>query len=381
MDKKNPVTILENAYIIASEEIKKDNGESFLLALSKKRQEWLFTVGNKVESLKAVVTALTTSLVKKIEDPKQDVRYHKDELKGGYSGRTYDTKYVTPFFKKKFRRLAMKESGWLTRSIEQPHAFTLDFPGKIRDKEVKESFLQILNDIEKHKASPQKYLICLFILLLQRTAVSPTKLTHIFSSEKLTIDIIIKSLNSHFFQKYSVSGASRLPVIAIYSIYEVLMKDVRRYQGKKLKSIRSHISPDMRARGIGDIEIIDENNEYFEGIEIKHNIPIDPIIIRDAYEKFKDTPIVRYYLLTTAEPNVKDGEEKKVKTEIEKIKREHGCEVIVNGIIQSLRYYLRLLPDPKKFIKRYTKNLTIEFSKTTEIKKEHILKWEKLLRE
>jgi len=159
------------------------------------------------------------------------------------------------------------------------------------------------------------------------------------------------------------------------------MKDVRRYQGKKLKSIRSHISPDMRARGIGDIEVIDENNEYFEGIEIKHNIPIDPIIIRDAYEKFKDTPIVRYYLLTTAEPNVKDGEEKKVKTEIEKIKREHGCEVIVNGIIQSLRYYLRLLPDPKKFIKRYTKNLTIEFSKTTEIKKEHILKWEKLLRE
>ena len=159
------------------------------------------------------------------------------------------------------------------------------------------------------------------------------------------------------------------------------MKGVRRYRGKKLKSIRSHISPDMRARGIGDIEIINETNEYFEGVEIKHNIPIDPIIIRDAYEKFKDTPIVRYYLLTTAEPNVKAEEERKVKTEIEKIKKEHSCEVIVNGIIPSLRYYLRLLPEPRKFIKRYTRNLAIEFSKSTEIKKEHIIAWEKLLRE
>jgi len=55
----------------------------------------------------------------------------------------------------------MKESGWLTRSIEQAHKFDLEFPGKIRDKLVKESFLQIINDIEENNASPKKFsLIC-----------------------------------------------------------------------------------------------------------------------------------------------------------------------------------------------------------------------------
>ena len=171
MNTKDYNSILEESYNKAIHEIKKDEGKSYLLKLNKKQRDWLLKISEKSESLKAIVTALVTSLVKKIEDPKQDIRYHKHELKGGYSARTLDTNYVTPFFKKYFRRLSMKESGWLTRSIEQPQPFTLRFKGKIRDKEVKDSFLHIIDNLETNKANPEYYLISLFILLIKETSL------------------------------------------------------------------------------------------------------------------------------------------------------------------------------------------------------------------
>lgn len=157
--------ILEKFYKIAINEIKRDDGEIFLKKLNDNQRNWLFRIISNAESFKAIVTVLTTSLVKKIESPKQDTRYHKNELRGGYSGRTFDTKFITPFFKRYFPRFSMKESGWLTRSIEQPHPFTVKFPGKIRNKEVKQAFLQILNDIEENKSDPENYLTAFFILL------------------------------------------------------------------------------------------------------------------------------------------------------------------------------------------------------------------------
>jgi len=373
-------TILSNAFSEAEKEIKKDGGKKYLNKLNASQKEWLVKVVGKSESLKAVVTALTTCFVKKIEDPKQDIRYHKYELKNGYSGRTLDTSYITPFFKSHFRRLAMKESGWLTRSIEQPHPFTKNFPGRIRDKEVKTAFLDIVDDIETKKADSQTYLISLFILLIKSTSIEQTRMDIIKIEKGITIGSIVDALKIHFFNKYSVSGASRLPVVALYSIYQILIKDISRFENKKLLPLRSHISPDARARGVGDLEVVDEKGEYFEAVEIKHGIPIDSVMIQDAYDKFKVTPIKRYYLLTTAEPNIKQGEEDKILEVVEEIRNKHGCEVIVNGLIHSLKYYLRLLNEPSKFIDNYTKNLEIEFSKTTEIKKEQIIKWKELLK-
>ncbi len=378
---KDSTQILEHTYRQATEEITKDDGKSFLNTLNKEQKEWLITIADKCESLKAVVTTLATSLTKKIENPKQDVRCHKNELEGGYSGRVFDTNYITPFFKRKFRRLSMQESGWLTRSIEQAHAFTLDFPGKIRDKNVKQSFLQILNDIEENKANPRKYLIGLFILLIQQTASTQVKVKLAISGETVTIESIIKCLKSHFSGRYDVRGASLLPVIAIYSIYQILTSNVTRYQDKKLQPLRSHLAPDARSRAIGDIEVTGGNGKYFEAVEIKHNIPINSAIIEDTYQKFKDTPITRYYFLTTAEPNIESGEEDEVRARIAEIRKEHGCEIIVNGIIPSLKYYLRLLPNPVNFIERYTGNLQLEFSKTTEIKKQHLAEWERIIKE
>lgn len=381
---KHTNQILEKFYKVAIKEIKRDNGEIFLKKLNNNQRNWFFRIISNAESFKAIVTVLATSLVKKIESPNQDIRYHKNELRDGYSGRTFDTKFITPFFKKYFPRFSMKESGWLTRSIEQPHHFTVKFPGKIRNKEVKQAFLQILNDIEENKANPENYLIALFILLAREiirsnSLLSKHKLN--FQKKNLTINLIIENLKEHFFTKYKNAGASRLPVIAIYSIYEILLGDIVRYKGKKLLPLKSHVASDIKAKEIGDVEIIDgKRKSIFEGVEIKHGIPIDFLIVRDAYEKIKDIPIERYYILTTAEPNIKKGEGKKVLRLVNEIRKNHGCEIVVNGLIPSIRYYLRLVQNLDEFMDRYSKNIKIEASVSTVIKLEHLEKWNEIIK-
>ena len=116
----NVRAILEDAYLIA------ESAPNTHSELSVPQQKWVETIVEKAESQKAVLAVLITSLVKKIETPTQDVRYHKKKLPNGYSGRSFDTSYVTPFIREKFQRFAMKGgSGWLTRSLEQVHAYTL----------------------------------------------------------------------------------------------------------------------------------------------------------------------------------------------------------------------------------------------------------------
>lgn len=70
------------------------------------------------ETQKGAMTVIATGLIYKYYYPEQDVRYHKASMKKGYSGRSFDTKYVTPFLAHEGFP-SMAESGWLTRSLEQ----------------------------------------------------------------------------------------------------------------------------------------------------------------------------------------------------------------------------------------------------------------------
>lgn len=370
-------SILENAYQRAESSRDTDFG------LSSNQRIWVETILKKAESQKAVVAVLITSLVKKIETPTQDVRYHKTGLPNGYSGRGFDTQHVTPFIAEKFPRFEMKGgSGWLTRSLEQAHPFTLEFPGKIRDRLVKEAFLYILNDIEENCANPEKYLHAVFaslIALMERAnRIVREKPIVDFTSQKeiVTIENIMDLLKNHFSTRYEITGASRLPVLAVYSAYEMFM-GTERYHGKTLSPLKSHTTSDIKSGGIGDIEVLDETENFFEAVEIKHNIPISPTLVRDAYQKFSQTSVRRYYLLTTAEPDVDDVDE--VNQWVRQIHMQHGREVIVNGILPSLKYYLRLLSNPKLFLDCYTKNLQVDFQMNTDIKEVHVRYWADLL--
>ena len=365
-------SVLEDTYQLAA------STNSPYSDLSESQERWVNAIIEKSESYRGILTVLITSLVKKIETSTQDVRNHLKELPNGYSGRGLDTDHITPFMKEKFRRFAMAESGWLTHTLRHHHPYTLEYPGQIRNENVKKAFLLILNDIEEHEADPKKYLQSIFSALITLMEESQRRfefLKEAQHTETVTIEKIVDLLRHHFSHNYGVAGASRLPVLAVYSAYEMLM-EIERYEDKTLSPLKSHTAADTKSHGIGDIEVLSGNN-FFEAVEIKHNIPISLGLVEDAYQKFAQTPVSRYYLLTTAEPNVEDIDS--VNDLVSEIHRQHGCEVIVNGILPSLKYYLRLLSSPQLFLEVYSRNLQLDFQQKAEIKETHLRYWEILL--
>ncbi|MCI6381069.1 MAG: DNA cytosine methyltransferase [Fusobacterium mortiferum] len=372
MGEITPAQFLENTYKKALSLVDVEPKD-----LTLKQFGWVQSVVEKEETLKGVYSVLVSSLTYKCLNPEQDVRYHKVELENGYSGRSFDTKYVTPFLKSKKFFGAMKESGWLTRSLEQAHPFDLDFPGKIKDKVVKDAFLQILNDVEVNKASAESYLVNIFRLsIIEKSKKTVTLVNPVESESTLNIEQIITYLEKHFNYKYSTRGASILPVIAFYSIYECLIDEIGRFKNKKLDKLASHTSCDRSSKATGDIVIRDKStNDLYEVIEIKFDIVPNKIMINDAYEKFKTEPIQRYYVLSTVHAD--EEEQLKIDEEIIKIREEHGCQVIVNGVFPSLKYYLRLLENTDKFMDRYINNL----QENPELDFEHKIAWNRVLEE
>ena len=317
------------------------------------------------ESNKGIVTVLTTLLTHKVVEPTQDIRYHQAGMNGGFAGRSIDQSYVTPFMKK-VSFPAMAESGWLTRSLEQPTPYTQDYSGKITPVAVKKAFLDIIDSVQMQGVSAESVLLYFFICLVKRRDSMNVELA---KPHGLSISAIITLLEKHFNAQYSGSGASRLPTLALYAAYECMMSEVFRYKDKHLSNLVSHTSADKQSGRIGDIDVNYESGGAFEGVEIKHGIVITQQHVTDAYEKFKMHNTDRYYILTTAKMD--DADWIGINDEIARISRIHGCQVIVNGVYATLRYYLRLLFDPTVFIRKYVDLLKIDES----IKFQHKTVW------
>ena len=265
---------------------------------------------------------------------------------------------------------AMSESGWLTRSLEQPHPYTLDYPGKIRPDTVKRAFLEIINKVQVQGTPPKNVLLYLFKLLIKQRDDMNIELA---KPHSLSIAHIVRLLEKHFTYRYSCAGASRLPTLAMYAAYQCMMKQVARYEGKILCPLESHNSADTQSGRIGDIDVNNENGSAFEGVEVKHEIIITRQLIIDAYEKFKVHNTDRYYLLTTA--NMSNADWTSIEEEIRRIRQIHGCQVIVNGVYDTIKYYLRLIKDPAEFIDRY-----VELMKEDEtVKFQHKVAWNDLV--
>ena len=71
----------------------------------------------------------------------------------GFSGRGLDQRVVTPFLRKNKFPYMQAGSGWLTRSLEQKHPYTYDYPGVITPPNLKEAFLRVVNLVEEQKIS------------------------------------------------------------------------------------------------------------------------------------------------------------------------------------------------------------------------------------
>lgn len=371
---KTPIEIMVSAY----ESAKANTIQPFLSGLSAESVQSLKTIVENAETQKAVLGVTITSLVYKVLEPSQDIRKHQDRMDGGYSGRTFDTKFITPFLKEKFPHFAMAESAWLTRSLEQPHPYNFDFPGKIRNPQLKSAFLYTLDYVEKNSEQAFSLLVLLIALMFELSANDDLLITNVPVTNQLTITKIIEAVSQHIYHNYGIGvvGTARIPVLAIYSVYNLLLPDVKRYTNKILAPLESHTSPDSRSKSLGDIDINNVDGSCFESIEIKHNKPITPDVIGSVYRKIKNSNVDRYYILTTNEPNLNDPEA--VMREIEKYKKVHSCQIIVNGVIPSLKYYMRLVSTPQNFLDEYNKWLKFEYDRASGIKREHLRVWQEI---
>jgi len=345
--------------------IKANETEFSLLGLDGDLLSAIDTIVARSESNKGIVTVLTTLLTHKIVQPAQDIRCHQAGMEQGFAGRVIDKTTITPFMKS-VSFPAMAESGWLTRSLEQPEPYTLEYKGKITPVPVKTAFLKILDRVQEHSASAQNILHYFFVQLIKQRDSLTVELA---KPHSLSISAIILLLEKHFMVRYTSPGASRLPSLAIYAAYQCMCKQVSRYSDKVLCDLVSHSSADAQSGRIGDIDVNYNDGSAFEGVEIKHSMVITPRLVTDAYEKFKIHKTDRYYLLTTAEMDSADWAE--INKEIFRIADIHGCQVIVNGVYDTLRYYLRLLNDPAEFVDKY-----VDLLKTDEsIKFQHKVAW------
>ena len=371
---QTPIEIMEAAY----EHARREPLKNLLSDLQNEAVLDLRVIVDSGETQKAVLGVTLTSLVYKVYEPRQDIRKHQEGMKGGYSGRTFDTKYVTPFLKSKFPHFAMAESAWLTRSLEQPRPYNLNFPGKIRNQILKLAFLNTLDRVQTDCTLAPKLLVALMGLIFEAAGKENALIVNVQVTGRVTIVKIIDAISQHIRYNYGrgVVGTARLPVLAIYSVYNLLMPDVKRYSGKILLPLASHTSPDFRSKSLGDIDVNNADNSCFESVEIKHNKPITADMVGVAYRKIKNTQIDRYYILTTSEPNFDDYES--VMQEIEKYKKVHSCQIIVNGVIPSLKYYMRLMSNPQDIIAEYTKWLEFEYQRASGIKREHLRVWQEI---
>ena len=259
-------------------------------------------------------------------------------MKNGFSGRRIDTQYITPTLKK-LSLPAMAESGWLTRSLEQPYPYNLKYKGKIQNLKVKKAFLELIDYVQKNPKKTEECMLFLIYLVKKIVVKDKINIKQLLDHKNLDIENVISFLDKSFNYSYKTHGGSKIPVLAFYSIFTILIKELDLYKNCKLKPLGSHTASDKNSKTSGDIEILNKSNSLEESIEIKFKKKIDSHLIRNIKDKIYKYNPKRYYVFST-EPIESKNEISQIVSEI---KKKHGCDLILNGVLSTLSYYLRLI--------------------------------------
>jgi DNA (cytosine-5)-methyltransferase 1 len=182
-----------------------------------------------------------------------------------------------------------------------------------------------------------------------------------------TIECVIGILQAHLDREYA-KNSPRLPHLAIYALQECLSRSISRYSGLSLQPIGRMKEADRKSGAAGDVEYRMGENPV-EAIEVKHRMPITKAHIDEVIEKIRSLPLKRYYVLSTA--GVKEAEEKRIDKLRNEHFRSHGCEIIVNGVLETIAYGLRQIPSTDDFIQAYVALL----ERDPDIHYEHKIAW------
>lgn len=313
-------------------------------------------------------TNIITCLAIKVAKPELDVRIHQVQIGAPFNFRGYSEKVV-------YRWLSDHDfngakSGWQTRTFERPKPYTMDFDENIG--KIKEAFLTCFDEIQEQGSSAIEGLSYLIFEQINTLKRKVEILSNIQMNDDDDIATIVDFFNQHFTHTYANKGASRLPVLAIYAVYTLIIAETSRYSDKLLQPLQRHSAADTQTGAFGDIEIARSDGSIFEAFEIKHNILIDDMLIRTAEKKISGKSLDRYYVLTT---HVNCKPSSSILAQLKAVHARTGCQIIVNGVLPTIQYYLRLLSNPNLVIPAYTELLGIEQA----IDNEHRVVWSEII--
>lgn len=350
------VAALDVAYDQAERDAVSSNVSTYGLNIG--IRDALLDLSTKSQKASSGFTNIVTCLAIKAAMPHVDIRYHQVQIQdrttrpAGFNFRGVSEKAIYPWLNA--RHFEGAKSGWQTRTFERPKPYTCDYDENIGD--IKDSFLTVFDEIEENGQSAQD---ALKFLIRHQIALRDSKIIDLSVPRTKDIALVADLLTRHFFFNYKNSkGASRLPVLAIYAIYSVVIEQVARYAGMCLKPLQEHSAADSQTGAAGDIEVADvQSGEVFEAVEVKHGIALSAQHVRAATPKLMTKRIDRYYILTTHNVCEPDAEAKALISQIMSL---YGCQLICNGVIPSVRYYLRLLEDPSAVLPRYIELLKVD---------------------
>lgn len=348
---------LDEAYNMAEEFFisKKEGIPPYAASLNSEFVEALEKMAQYCEKASGGYSNLITSLsIKAVYGDTVDVRYHQVQIQdktdrpAGFNFRGVSESVIYTWMEA--HEFHGAKSGWQTRTFERPKPYMLDYDENIGT--IKEPFLTCYDQVE---TKGQNALTALAFLLWRRIQLREDSRVILAVPKIQDVLQITQLFESHFFYRYKDSkGASRLPVLALYAIYSVLIEELHRFDGKILKPLEAHSAADAQTGAIGDIEIINGDSTAFEAVEVKHGLIVTTAMVDSAKQKIRGSQVDRYYILTTHHQHEPSEE---VSREVENVKKLLGCQLIVNGVIPTIKYYLRLLTTPGAVLPAYVKIL------------------------
>lgn len=295
----------------------------------------------------------------------------KIDFQVGTKNRSTDAAHVTPFLKRHGLTSCAASGAESGRNFERPYPYTLNYEAKPKGKGNREAFLGVIHAIQVEGVDPFPCIVLFMALDLR----NKQKVVFEYPQpEGLTIQEIFDAFIKHY-QNAQGQGRSRLPVLAIQAVYQCLVVELLRYQDTLLRNPPNRHTANDKEGWIGDIQIDRLDGTPFEGVEVKSGIKITSDMVRALPKKFAGQAVDRYYILSTADPYIGKNELDEVMQAVEKVRQETGCQVIVNGLNQSLRYYLRLVSGPNNFLTNYTEQI----QRDLDVKDEHRALWAQIL--
>lgn len=337
--------ILLKCYGEAEEEYKKENQTELITYIGGDDAKVIIELANTKHAARGAALTLAAY---KILHPEQDIRNHKSEYENGFSARGIDTKVTVPFLLKHGLPYNV-ETHWLSQTLSFAGPFMPDSVLKTVPKKAGPDLIATANLIQNSESNEriEKIIVLILEKMIEERNKGRIPLT---KPKNLSIDEVMVLLHKHFKSPYQ-KNAPRLPQVAVYAMYQCLMKDVGRYSDFELKPLERMKTANRKSGTVGDIDLW-KDKRPIEAVEIKFEIPINEAHVNEAMQKVKAEAVERYFILSTAETLSNEAGE--IQRLIDDFKKTNGCEIIVNGVYGTLKYYLRLLESTNEFINAYT---------------------------